>query len=123
VSGSVKIDRRKGGTNCESGSTAIAHLLAKVCARHIQGNNRGSNAHGALDPELYFSLKRRCSALLWLYIYDTTMPDYPWPSNIPLTERNQAIIEAYQHGETLERIAATFEISIARVHQILKRRG
>ncbi len=34
--------------------------------------------------------------------YDTTMPDYPWPSNIPLTERNQAIIEAYQRGETLE---------------------
>ncbi len=55
--------------------------------------------------------------------YDTTMPDYPWPSNIPLTERNQAIIEAYQRGETLERIAATFEISIARVHQILKNGG
>ena len=55
--------------------------------------------------------------------YDTPMPDYPWPSNIPLTERNQAIIEAYQRGETLERIAATFEISIARVHQILKHTG
>ncbi len=54
--------------------------------------------------------------------YDTTMPDYPWPSNIPLTERNQAIIEAYLHGETLERIAATFQISTARVHQILKHR-
>jgi hypothetical protein len=55
--------------------------------------------------------------------YDTTMPDYPWLSNIPLTVRNQAIIEAYQHGETLMRIAAAFEISIARVHQILKQKG
>ncbi len=55
--------------------------------------------------------------------YDTTMPDYPWPSNMPLAERNQAIIEAYQCGETLERIAAAFEISIARVHQILKHSG
>ncbi len=55
--------------------------------------------------------------------YDTTMPDYPWPSNIPLTDRNQAIIVAYERGETLERIAATFEISIARVHQILKSRS
>ncbi len=55
--------------------------------------------------------------------YDTTMPEYPWPSNIPLTERNRAIIEAYERGETLERIAAAFEISIARVHQILKHRG
>ncbi len=55
--------------------------------------------------------------------YDTTMPDYPWPSNLPLTDRNQAIIAAYQRGETLERIAATFEISIARVHQILKNRS
>lgn len=52
--------------------------------------------------------------------YDTTMPDYPWPSNISLTQRSQAIIEAYQGGETLERIAATFEISIVRVHQIIK---
>ncbi len=55
--------------------------------------------------------------------YDTTMPDYPWPPNIPLTEGNQAIIEAYQRGETLERIAAAFEISIALVHQILKNRS
>jgi DNA-binding NarL/FixJ family response regulator len=55
--------------------------------------------------------------------YDTTMPEYPWPSNIPLTDRNQAIVDAYQRGETLERIAAAFEISIARVHQILKHRG
>ncbi len=55
--------------------------------------------------------------------YDTTMPDYPWPSNIPLTERNQAILEAYERGETLERIAAAYGISIARVHQILKHKG
>jgi hypothetical protein len=55
--------------------------------------------------------------------YDTTMPEYPWPSNVLQTDRNQAIIEAYQRGETLERIAAAFEVSIARVHQILKNRG
>ena len=55
--------------------------------------------------------------------YDTTMPEYPWPSNVPLTDRNQAIVDAHQRGETLERIAAAFAISIARVHQILKHRG
>ena len=55
--------------------------------------------------------------------YDTTMPEYPWPSNVPLTDRNQAIVDAYQRGETLGRIAAAFEISIARVHQILKNKG
>ncbi len=54
---------------------------------------------------------------------NATMPDYPRPSNILLTERNQVIIQAYRRGETLERIAATFEISIARVHQILKHRN
>ncbi len=48
------------------------------------------------------------------------MPEYPWPSNVPLTERNQVIVEAYQRGETLERIAAAFEISIARLHQIVQ---
>jgi hypothetical protein len=52
--------------------------------------------------------------------YDTAMPDYPWPSNTPLAERNQAIMDTYQRGETLERIAAAFEISIARVHQIIR---
>jgi DNA-binding NarL/FixJ family response regulator len=50
---------------------------------------------------------------------DSEMPDYPWPSNSPLTERNQAILDCHQRGETLERIAATFEISVARVHQII----
>ncbi len=52
--------------------------------------------------------------------YDTTMPEYAWPSNIPQTGRNQAIVDAYRRGETLERIAGTFEISIARAHQIIK---
>ena len=51
--------------------------------------------------------------------YDTTMPKYPQPTNVPRTERNQAILDAYQRGETLERIAAAFAISIARVHQIV----
>jgi hypothetical protein len=30
------------------------------------------------------------------------------------------IVDAYRHGELLERIATTFAISIARVHQIIK---
>jgi DNA-binding NarL/FixJ family response regulator len=50
---------------------------------------------------------------------DTIAPEYPQPSNRKLTERNQAIIEAYENGETLERIAAMFDISTARAHQIV----
>ncbi len=56
-------------------------------------------------------------------LYDeTVVPDYPFPLNLPLTERNQTIIEAYRKGETLERIAVAFHISTARVHQIVKNR-
>jgi hypothetical protein len=58
--------------------------------------------------------------LLVALYYDTTMPEYPRPSNSPLHEHNQAIIDAYQQGETLECIADVFGISIARVHQIIK---
>ncbi len=74
-------------------------------------------------PGAVFLAETAMQSFIVALYYDTSMPEYPWPLNIPLTERNQAIIKAYQHGETLERIAEAFEISIARVHQILKQRG
>jgi hypothetical protein len=56
--------------------------------------------------------------ILAMYV-DTAAPQYPRPINVKRTDRNQAIIEAYHNGETLERIAAMFDISIARAHQII----
>jgi hypothetical protein len=56
--------------------------------------------------------------ILALYV-DTVAPQYPRPTNVQRTDRNQAILEAYHNGETLERIAAMFDISIARAHQII----
>ncbi len=104
-------------------------LLASILGlsrSHAWSNSDTASRGGATDsreqPRVMTWGNRTQCFIVALY-YDTTMPDYPWPSNIPLTERNQAIIEAYQRGETLEGIAATFEISIARVHQILKNRG
>ena len=47
------------------------------------------------------------------------MPEYPLPANRILEERNTAIVTAYLAGDTLERIAANFGVSIARVHQIV----
>ncbi len=60
---------------------------------------------------------QRCIVALY---YDAAMPDYPWPSNAPLAERTQAIVDVCQRGETLAHIAAVFEISIARIHQVIK---
>jgi hypothetical protein len=56
--------------------------------------------------------------ILAMYV-DTVAPQYPRPANVERTDRNQAIKQAYQNGETLERIAAQFDISIARAHQII----
>jgi hypothetical protein len=56
--------------------------------------------------------------ILAMYV-DTVVPQYPRPTNIKRADRNQAIKQAYQNGETLERIAALFDISIARAHQII----
>lgn len=53
-----------------------------------------------------------------LYL-DTARRDYPRPSNMPLFKRNQANQKTYQRGETLERIATAFALSVARVHQII----
>jgi DNA-binding NarL/FixJ family response regulator len=58
--------------------------------------------------------------LLVALYFETTMPEYPWPSNSPLHERNREIIDAYRQGKTLEHIATALGISIARVHQIIK---
>jgi DNA-binding NarL/FixJ family response regulator len=74
-------------------------------------------------PGAVFATETAIRHFIVALYYDTTMPEYPWPSNVPLTDRNQAIVDAYRRGETLERIAAAFEISIARVHQILKHSG
>jgi hypothetical protein len=41
------------------------------------------------------------------------------PVNQPLEERNAAIVRAYQVGETLDRLATNFGLSIARVHQTI----
>jgi DNA-binding NarL/FixJ family response regulator len=74
-------------------------------------------------PGAVFLAETAMQRMIVALYYDTTMPEYPWPSNVPLTDRNQAIVDAYRRGETLERIAAAFAISIARVHQILKHTG
>ena len=56
--------------------------------------------------------------ILAMYV-DTVAPQYPRPTNAKRIDRNKAIIEANHNGETLERIAALFDISIARAHQII----
>jgi hypothetical protein len=73
-----------------------------------------------LRPGAVSSAETAMERLLFALYVERTMPEYPWPSNSPLYERNRAIIDAYRHGETLERIASAFGISIARVHQIIK---
>jgi hypothetical protein len=70
-------------------------------------------------PGAVFSTETAMERLLVALYVETTMPEYPWPSNSPMSERNQAIMDAYRQGETLEHIATVFGISIARVHQII----
>ena len=73
----------------------------------------------SFQPGAVFALETAMQCFIVALYHDTFMPDYPRPSNLPLTERNQAIVAAYARGDTLERIAAAFDISIARVHQII----
>jgi len=42
-------------------------------------------------------------------------------SHRPKAERNAAILARYQAGDTLREIASKFDISVARVQQIIKR--
>jgi hypothetical protein len=74
---------------------------------------RGFAPRAVFSPEVAMS-----QFILAMYV-DTVAPQYPRPTNAKRTDRNQAIIEAYHNGETLERIAAMFDISIARAHQII----
>jgi len=73
----------------------------------------------SFGPGAVFAPETAMQRFVIALYYDTTMPTYPQPSNLPRTERNQAIIDAYRRGDTLEHIAVAFDISIARVHQIV----
>jgi Mor family transcriptional regulator len=53
---------------------------------------------------------------------DTPRPDYPINRNAPLRQRNQAIHAGYAQGQTLEGLAARFDLSVQRVHQIIAHR-
>jgi hypothetical protein len=68
-----------------------------------------------LRPELYLPQSGDVS----VHSRYTVAPQYPRPANAKRTDRNQAIIDAHQNGETLERTAALFGISNGRAHQII----
>jgi DNA-directed RNA polymerase sigma subunit (sigma70/sigma32) len=62
-------------------------------------------------------------ARLVIMLYqDTALPEYLINRNAPLRQRNQAIDNCHKQGATLEDIAARFDLSVQRVHQILARR-
>ena len=74
-------------------------------------------------PGAVFEAAAAMRRLLFALYNDTTMPEYPKPSNIPLSERNEAIISVYKSGATLEYIAGKYGISIARAHQLINGRN
>ncbi len=53
------------------------------------------------------------------------IPEFPINHNAPWRERNHQIILCYENGETLQAIAAKFNLSFQRVHQVIRqyRRG
>ncbi len=57
--------------------------------------------------------------LVILLYRDTALPEFPINRNAPLRHRNQAIHDGYDQGETLEVLAARFNLSVQRVHQII----
>jgi DNA-directed RNA polymerase specialized sigma subunit len=122
------------GEDVELAKQAIRRFVAKIVVNEKAGtiyytfplqdlSRKGVMPPQGFGPGAVFLAETAMQRFVVALYYDTTVPEYPWPSNVPLTDRNQAIVDAYQRGETLERIAAAFAISNARVHQILKQRG
>jgi Mor family transcriptional regulator len=70
-----------------------------------------------------YRLIRAIKRLLEVYFYGGgPAPSVPiTEQRIPKTWRNDQLIARYRDGETLEELATSFGISIARVHQVILR--
>jgi transposase-like protein len=73
----------------------------------------GTGLHN-LETAVALTLRR-------LYVSEETPTSPLTNKHIPKSERNRLIIERYERGDTLESIAADFDISVQRVHQIIQR--
>ncbi len=75
-----------------------------------------------LEASPISSLRQVVATFINALYVDTVAPEYPRPKNAQRPYRNRALVAAYENGETLERIAEKFSISIARAHQIITHR-
>ena len=69
--------------------------------RHCQGQNQPPRG---LGPGAVFGAEMAMQHLILVLYNDTTMSEYPKSPNMPLSERNQALADAYQRGETLAKL-------------------